>query len=115
VLAQQKNLSRNPRLIRDADDLVCRLTIKLEIELSPEPAVSPLSEVSQFAPTQQVLRECRALDPRSRDICLSTPSFFSIEIAEDTTPRSLTMAKRLRLHLLSGFCRNGSDRFFRGH
>jgi len=38
----------------------------LEHGLSPEPAVSPLSEVSQFAPTQQVLRECRALDPRSR-------------------------------------------------
>src|SRR5262245_48596078 len=49
------------RFIRDADHLVRRLAIELEIELGLAATVLPVAPRFQLAPPQAPLRECRAL------------------------------------------------------
>src|SRR5438105_1343415 len=48
------------RFTRDTDDLVRCLTIKLEIELGPGLAITPVGKVFEFAPPQRPLCELGA-------------------------------------------------------
>src|SRR5579864_2190515 len=48
--------------LRDADDLVRRLAIELEIELGPGLAIIPVGKVFEFAAPERPLRERGASD-----------------------------------------------------
>src|SRR5262245_10637638 len=58
----EESLEEGFRRVRDAHDLVRRLTIELEIELGSGLAVLPLGQAFELAPPQWALREPRAPD-----------------------------------------------------
>ena len=65
------------RVLRDADDLVRRLTIELEIELRLGATVVPVGKGSELVPTQAPLRERSPPDGDAHPRCLAgDPAFL---------------------------------------
>src|SRR5438270_6170915 len=60
--ASKESAEERRRFIRDADDLICRLTVEFEIELGLRPAVVPVGKTFELAPAQAPLREPGAPD-----------------------------------------------------
>src|SRR5205085_5097931 len=77
ILSLKESAEERRRLIRDADDLVCRLTIEFEIELRLRPAVVPAGKTFELTPPQAALRDAGAPDDDAYARRLSgDPSFF---------------------------------------
>src|SRR3954469_5486980 len=62
LVALEEGAEERRRFVREADDLVRRLTIEFEIELSPGLPVSPIGETAELGPAQRPLGDRCAAD-----------------------------------------------------
>src|ERR1700730_248093 len=85
------------RIIRDADDLICCLPIKFEIEFSPRPTVIPVGEMVELAASQWSLRKRRSSDrdAHSRRLARDAPLLCDWFGVRDDTARNEALAALL--------------------
>ena len=71
------------RFIRDANDLVGRLTVQLEIEFdSGRPSFQLEKRLSSLRPSCRFAIAVRFTVMLTRGVCLAIPAFFAIGLAE---------------------------------
>jgi hypothetical protein len=100
----EKSAQECRRFIRDADDRVRCLTIEFEIELGFGPAVVPVSEALELAPSRgRFTSAVRLTAMLTRGVCRAMPSFCAIAGGGDDGLRDEAMSESRRK------CQNRSE------